>query len=369
MRKALYAFSGDPITNGHIDMVRRACQLFGKVVVGIGTNPDKHYTFSAQTRLQMAEEALQNYPVTVVQITGLTVDYAVEHGIGVLVRGVRNGTDMDYEQTINSVNASQGPIETVFLFADPHLAHISSSVVKALQKESGMISQYVPFSVKQAMDRNAGQLFVGITGGIASGKSKLAKTLVQIGKREDVEVHNIDFDEISHDVLVRSEYMCANLQSQILAKWPQVGVNAKIDRKKLGALVFANGNSMVVLNHMMKNPCMVRFRKLIRRKQGIILVNAAYLSEYGMLDLCNLNVIVTTCSEETQRVRLLERGHSPEQCDRRIRSQFSTETRLAVIHEATRKHGFVWQFPSEEPTNYEDQAYDLFRRLLNHFRL
>ena len=141
MRKAIYALSGDPIHKGHIDMVRRATQVFDEVVVGIGANPEKSYLFSLEERMEMTRRALSQIPqAVVIAFEGLLVDYAYEQGIHVIVKGVRNANDFDYENILHLVGESQElGVDTYVLFARPELMHVSSSVIKALQKEEGFI--------------------------------------------------------------------------------------------------------------------------------------------------------------------------------------------------------------------------------------
>src|SRR5512145_2022557 len=95
---ALYACSADPITFGHVDVVRRIARTFERVVVGIGRNPAKRYLFELDDRLRLAREALAELPnVTVLAFRGMVVDLALEQGAGVVVKGVRNAADFDYE--------------------------------------------------------------------------------------------------------------------------------------------------------------------------------------------------------------------------------------------------------------------------------
>jgi pantetheine-phosphate adenylyltransferase len=126
--KAIYAFSGDPITFGHIDIIERAAKVFTKVLVCIGSNPDKKYMFTLEQRLQMAQDALSSIKnVDVKSFSGLLVDFAFEQNISVIIKGVRNTTDFEYENTLHAVGESQKlGIETFILFAKPQLAHVSS---------------------------------------------------------------------------------------------------------------------------------------------------------------------------------------------------------------------------------------------------
>ncbi|MCK5024944.1 MAG: pantetheine-phosphate adenylyltransferase, partial [Nanoarchaeota archaeon] len=108
MKKAIYAFSGDPITYGHIDVIQRVSRVFDDMIVGIGINPDKKYMFNLEERTEMAKKALVNIPNTRVSpFHGLLVDYAYESGVDVIVKGVRNSADFDYENMLHQVGESQ----------------------------------------------------------------------------------------------------------------------------------------------------------------------------------------------------------------------------------------------------------------------
>ena len=188
MKRAIYAFSGDPITYGHIDIIKRALKGFDEIVVAIGVNPDKKYMFSLDERKEMAEKSLAGIPSTkVVSFEGLLVDYAYENDIPVIIKGIRDQVDTDYEKIIHQVGESQElDIETYILFARPELSHISSSTVKAIQKEHGRIEKYVPLYVKQCLEaKMSGQYIVGITGEIGAGKSYVSEKFIQLGKERD----------------------------------------------------------------------------------------------------------------------------------------------------------------------------------------
>jgi len=187
MEKAIYALSADPITYGHIDIVERAADIFDEVLVRIGVNADKNYMFSEEERVEMARKALEGLPnVNVDSFRGLLVDYAYEQGVDTIVKGVRNDADRSYEDTLIKIGKTQQPsIETKLLEARPELAHISSSAVKAIQKEQGLIHEYVPLHVKQGLEaRVSGQYIVGVSGEIGCGKSYVGKRFEELGETE-----------------------------------------------------------------------------------------------------------------------------------------------------------------------------------------
>jgi len=155
LRKALFPGSFDPITLGHIEIVKRGSKLFDKVVVAIGVNSKKKYFFSLEERLRMLRECFADIEnVEVGSYNGLTVDFARENGIQFLLRGLRNASDLNYEQPIAIINAHMYPeLETVYLASMPNTTHLSSSLVREVIKYKGVLEGLVPNSVIEAVKR------------------------------------------------------------------------------------------------------------------------------------------------------------------------------------------------------------------------
>ncbi|HEX9817413.1 MAG TPA: pantetheine-phosphate adenylyltransferase [Patescibacteria group bacterium] len=367
---AIYAFSGDPITFGHLDVIKRARQLFPRILVAIGTNPDKTYTFSIRDRVQLAKQVLVNLKgITVKDFSGLLVDFAYEQNAAVIVKGVRDAQDFQYEQTLNSVGLSQSHgLETVAMFARPQLAHISSGTVKAVQKAQGLVHDLVPLPVKVALEQKISQqTLVGITGEIASGKSHLAENLIKLGKQQGLAVHNIELDQLAHQVqnqLTQPQYKL--VRQKIIAEFgDQVRTKTGgIDRQSLGELVFNDPQKLNSLNQIMWKPVLVRLRRELKDKQGLILVNSALLAEADLLKVCNNRVILTEVDATSQRKHLKQRGFSTAQIKRRLQSQFSADKKRLLIEQALQKDNFgtLWQVTNQ--ANLTAFAQDLFTEML-----
>lgn len=145
MNKVVFAGSFDPITRGHYDMVERASALFDEVIVALGANSSKQTYFSKEDRLLQLNQVFSAFPkVTVAEYSGLTVEFAQQCGARYLLRGLRNGTDFNYEQSIAQMNFQISGIDTYFLLTQPHLSHISSSVVRDLLKHGRDCSDLLP---------------------------------------------------------------------------------------------------------------------------------------------------------------------------------------------------------------------------------
>lgn len=130
MKTAVFVGSFDPFHDGHKSIVQRALQLFDRVVVGIGINPDKQYMFSVEERIERIRAVFPDSDIAVEAYSGLTIDFARSHGAQYIVKGVRNATDFVYEQQQAEWNKQHGEIETVLLLAEPGLEELSSTNVR-----------------------------------------------------------------------------------------------------------------------------------------------------------------------------------------------------------------------------------------------
>lgn len=133
---SVYVGSFDPITLGHLDIIRRASKIFEHVTVGIGVNPDKTMLFSGEERLNFCQQAVAEFPnVDVRTFDGLTVDFVRQCNSRILLRGVRTLTDIEQEFTMTLANhVLDGEIESVFLMSSEKFAHISSSLIKQIAR-------------------------------------------------------------------------------------------------------------------------------------------------------------------------------------------------------------------------------------------
>lgn len=150
---ALYPGTFDPITNGHQDLIRRAASIFKRVLVAIAANPSKAPMFSLDERVELARAVLADIPnVEVRGYGGLTVQFAQDNGLSVMVRGLRAVSDFEYEFQMAGMNARLNPdIETVFLMASERCQFISSRFVKEIGRLGGNIDSFVPKGVKLAL--------------------------------------------------------------------------------------------------------------------------------------------------------------------------------------------------------------------------
>ena len=153
---AFYAGSFDPFTNGHLHVIKRAAKIFDRVVIGVGVNPAKKRTYALAVMAALIKDVLNREGITnfkVVVFTGLGVDAAVNYHCDVLVRGIRNGIDYEYEENLASVNEEVSGVDTIYIRAG-QLGHVSSSMVRELLKYKKDISNYVPIEVLDYINKD-----------------------------------------------------------------------------------------------------------------------------------------------------------------------------------------------------------------------
>lgn len=144
-----YAGSFDPFTNGHLHVIKRAAKLFDRLVIGVGVNPAKTRKYNQSKMALLIKDVLEREGITntkVVVFTGLGVDAAINYHCDVLVRGIRNGIDYEYEENLASVNEKVAGVDTIYIRAG-QLGSISSSMVRERLKHKKDVSKYVPIEV------------------------------------------------------------------------------------------------------------------------------------------------------------------------------------------------------------------------------
>ncbi|MBC2886605.1 pantetheine-phosphate adenylyltransferase [Ochrobactrum sp. CM-21-5] len=159
MTIAIYAGSFDPVTNGHMDVLKGALRLADQVIVAIGIHPGKKPLFSFEERVELIGQssravlAKDAKRVSVISFDGLVIDAARKHGAQLMVRGLRDGTDLDYEMQMAGMNGTIAPeLQTVFLPADPAVRTITATLVRQIASMGGDIRPFVPVAVAIALE-------------------------------------------------------------------------------------------------------------------------------------------------------------------------------------------------------------------------
>ena len=163
MRIALYPGSFDPVTNGHLDVLSHALGIADRVVVAIGVHPGKAPMFSFDERVEMLRDVAREIlpadeqdRLQVVSFENLVIDAAVDHGATLLIRGLRDGTDLDYEMQMAGMNRTLRPqVQTVFLPASPEVRHITATLVRQIARMGGRTAEFVPADVARRLAEKA----------------------------------------------------------------------------------------------------------------------------------------------------------------------------------------------------------------------
>ncbi|OSZ81857.1 pantetheine-phosphate adenylyltransferase [Chitinophagaceae bacterium IBVUCB1] len=149
-RICLFPGTFDPITLGHVDVIKRSASLFDKLIIAIGINSQKTPMFSVEQRIAWIEEIFKDYPqVSATSYSGLTINFCKEVGAQYMMRGIRYIADFEYEKAIADMNRMLAPeVETIFLTCAPEYSTISSTIVRDVIRNNGDVSKIVPKEVK-----------------------------------------------------------------------------------------------------------------------------------------------------------------------------------------------------------------------------
>jgi pantetheine-phosphate adenylyltransferase len=350
VKKSIYALSADPITLGHLNIIDRGLEVFDHILVGIGINPQKKYTFTLEKRESLTRDVLKKYGdrVSVKSYSGLLADFAYENEIKTIIRGARNSVDFDFERMLSDIN--QGfhmGIDTYILVADQALSHISSSTAKELQKNQAKnVRDYVPLIVKQALEIEISkQYLIGVTGLIGSGKSFITKRLIKESKEysstsdmNKIPIHSIDMDELGRYILKESnEPIHISIRNKIVKEFGKdLIINNMVDVNHLLTLMFDDPDAVSIrsiFEGIMEEPMTHLFRKRLSGLQGIILINSALFVESNICDLVNNNILYISCPEPIRMERLKGRGYTDQQIRNRVRAQLTEQEKISKIEQ------------------------------------
>tara|TARA_B100001029_G_scaffold162093_1_gene151270 strand:- start:384 stop:836 length:453 start_codon:yes stop_codon:yes gene_type:complete len=149
MNRAIFPGSFDPITLGHVDIIKRATNIFDEIIVAIGINNEKKYLFRDDVRIKFIEDTFIKEPkIKVKKYNGLTINFCKKNNIDTILRGVRNPSDFEFEKAIADTNYKLSGVETVFLITNPEFSYISSSIVREIIENNGNYKKLVPKTVR-----------------------------------------------------------------------------------------------------------------------------------------------------------------------------------------------------------------------------
>ena len=354
--KAIYAFSGDPITYGHIDIIKRALQSFGSLIVAIGDNPEKHYLFDKFVRTAMAKKALEGIEnITVLPFQGMLTDFAYEQQATIVVRGIRDVADFQYENLLFKIGRAQAKaLEFHYMLADEKFTHISSGAAKAIQLEQGNVLDYVPLYVKSMLEQKiSNQAVIGITGEIGAGKTHLTNLLSNFFQNLQLDCHYFDTDKIVGKILEEyTEPVYQDTRDRLAHNFGDSIIKhdgfIKID--KLKEKMFESRDNLLKVNEIMTTPVLHRLRKLMHGQRGVILIESALFAELDLCSFTNNRVVLVDTPKDCQLLRLHKRGLNNNQIATRLEAQMNTRVKAAKICQAIENENFgrLWHFHNNE---------------------
>ncbi len=343
---AMFALSADPWTKGHAWVLEAAKARYGeRVLVGIANDPNKSYVFAQWERLRLAQTSLPDTPMENVRLVpGALARYLKREKVPVLVRGSRNLIDDAAETTLRFYYLKENPdlkIDTVRAEPDSPYAEISSSGVKGCLQVSHDISGFVSSVVKQALEsRLLRQYPVCVTGEMGAGKSSFSKKIQAEAHKLGIPCSYVDFDAIAHEIYGSlTDPYYEDVRSEIGRVFgPSVGTEGGwIDRPALAKIVREDPGKLETLNGILSDPMLFRYRDVIAGKKGIVLIDGALLSEFGLTGLGNHHCALVTANVETRVDRVVARYAQ----NGRTMSRHDVETMVSLQKTAKEKAAMV----------------------------
>jgi pantetheine-phosphate adenylyltransferase len=355
--KSLYPLSADPMHEGHIRNIEYAAQLFENVHVLIGTNNSKKYLFNIDERLALAQKSIDTYikdssRITIGTLDGLLSTYAQIHGYSCIIRGARNQRDFEYEKNIAEINSGYG-LTTVIFPSDKDTDIISSTMIKELVQCGGFVNDYVAPAVKQSLEeRLCKRTLIGVTGSMGAGKSTFCREILDYSKKHsDLSIYHLDVDFMVRSIYTGQEEIYSAARDSLKKEFGEdMFTKTGINRKKAAEALFRNPQNEKRWSEILKKAFMTKLETEVRDKQGIILIDAAYLVEKRMMHLVNNNIILVTCDETERFSRIMNRDNlSKEDIECKTGLQLSQEERRKKILEIqdNQKYGFFYEYQND----------------------
>ena len=374
-KRGLYALSADPVHLGHLDIIRQASEVCETLVVYVTNNDEKigMYLFSLNARRRLIKGALQGWLPRTEVVAGneILTDMFIKEGCDVIIRGVRTAADMEYEKKQLAFHDLVLPgfaEKALLLQATPNLAHVSSTLVKAFALHHIDTSNMVPLGVKVALESALHeQVVVGITGGMAMGKSYVAEEIRKGLTRKSRPCTVVNFDALARALYAEDSPGAQILRDDIDRMLPGVLApdRKSVDLGKMKAEISKADPEVIRTLHGLARPHIFRlFRDAVRGKKGLILVEWAQLAEDGMLPLVNNRVIVVDSPDRD--AMLANRGVPKEFFEKFAARQWPTDKKVATIEQeiAQSGHGRLFQYTNRLGQPFDESILDQLLELV-----
>ncbi|MCK4592354.1 dephospho-CoA kinase [Candidatus Parcubacteria bacterium] len=347
--------SFDPFHDGHKFTMVSFFKLHPKatlyIVVGVNEEKEGFYTFSTEEKVFLIERSIPaEYAerVKVIPYSGIIANLFYEQNINMFVKGARDSKDFESESWIAEVNSkfAGNPTTLIIPQTNPVLSKVSSSNLKNFINFGLDAKDFAPALIREALQmRMKDQLMIGVTGGIASGKTTLAEDLQRFSEEnsapKDTSIYHISLDALgkvvySNDPTPRFLAIRKQINKEFGGKL--LKEDDSIDTRKLGNIAFSSKRELDKLVGIMLDPILHLLRKkLDELGKGIFLIEGANLVEGEMTHLVNENIILVQVDKEVQKKRMAKRGLSGKQIERRFGFQFGNKERTEAITARQRK--------------------------------
>ena len=403
--RGLLPLSADPITKGHVHLVKKALQIAQEIIVFVGNNDSKRgkYLFDINQRTRMVRQSLDLAGLEHVRIVAgdaLLVGVYIREACDVVIRGVRNAEDRRYEETQMGLHSLIHNVDVEFIEADEGYTQVSSTMVKAFTDHSVDTSPYVDIHVKRKLEVAIKQQWlVGVTGGIATGKSWVTDALVKRCIERGIPATAIKVDDLQRQIYASPTPSGVALREAFGDLFgPEILTEDQkdVNRKHLMALLSDpsfSESSRKVLHHLIKplvlqairearngtfwgthpyryglDPDSVHGITIAERHPigGLVFIEWAQMAEMGLSHWVNHNVIVVDTTPETREKFLQQRGIDPETFQGLQKLQWSAEDKALAITEAAGQDGWgdVLLYVNDPEENLIDELIEGVREML-----
>ena len=310
-------------------------------------NPIKKYLFSTNERIELIKKSdLIFEKIKIESFNGLLAEYAYKNNIKIIIRGLRNTNDFNYELSLEEGHRYQWEsLEFIYFSSKTKYLNHSSSLVKSITYDYGCINPYVSLNVKNALEKKYHhQQIINLSGSIASGKSTIGIKIVEVLKQKGYPAHYIDLDQVVHHLYEFNKHQeYKQLQFQLRQKYGENIFDdiGNIKRKSLGEKVFKDPHSIKKLNEMLSLPIKMEIKKRIKTKKGFIFIDGTVIYENGSEDIGNNNLLLIHCPIPQQINRLQNReGLDYMTAKKRILLANPSSIKIDLFKKAKKKYYF-----------------------------
>ena len=343
-----YAYPGsfDPWTKGHLSVVINFLSKNSEDCIDIivAHNPDKQGVFTPEDRaffIQKSIPAQFSSRVRISIVSGVVANYMYAQDIPYIIKGYRDSADFEAETRLAEINSQLfgSPMTLLMPQTESSLSIVSSSNLKMLANLGIRLDRYAPGSVREAVKlKTTGKMFIGVVGGIASGKSTFCKKLSANAKQGDIDIHHINLDDLGHIIYSETENVLplySKIRKQLVDIFgPSIqNPDGTINTKALGDIVFDDKALLDRLTNIMLEPILfLMAEKINRLGSGLILIESAILLDRNLSELVDENIVHVHVSPEEQIRRMMTvRNLSQEQAQKRLASQLTASDIQAYI--------------------------------------